>query len=143
MAKHTPEPWINSSLEIGSFPIMGIKIVSRVSGNSYEEAKANADRIVSCVNACVDIDYPEKFIPAIRSEMKQIRETIGANENESTYDEVARLKYQRDQLLEQLEKLLDMHCREQEGIGIGMPTPSEWFNAVNQANEVLEKCKVN
>lgn len=59
--KHTSEPWIcNGGTEIGTHPLMLIKI-AKVTGDSYEEATANAKRIVDCVNAFVGIDDPIAF----------------------------------------------------------------------------------
>lgn len=42
--KHTPGPWWSSGLEVGTAPMMLVKI-AKVSGSSYEEAKANAKLI--------------------------------------------------------------------------------------------------
>lgn len=58
-AKHTPEPWWTNGREIGDMPMMYTKISNSISGNSYEEAEANAHRIVACVNACEGITNEE------------------------------------------------------------------------------------
>lgn len=96
-----------------------------------------AQQIVSCVNACAGIDYPEKFIPSMRQEMQDIRTAVNADANEATIDEVNRLVSQRKMLLHQLKRLLHMHSCEQEGLI--MPTGAEWFQAVNEAAEVAFK----
>jgi hypothetical protein len=57
--KHTNEPWWTNGIEIGDVPMMNTKICNRVSGNSHEEAKANAERIVACVNACAGFSESE------------------------------------------------------------------------------------
>ena len=46
MSKHTPGPWWNSDLEVGTVPMMMVK-VAKVSGATYEEALANARLIAS------------------------------------------------------------------------------------------------
>jgi hypothetical protein len=40
-------------------PMMNTKISNSISGSSYEEAVANAHRIVACVNACEGITNEE------------------------------------------------------------------------------------
>lgn len=44
--KHTPGPWWNSGLEVGTAPMMLVK-VAKVSGSNFEEAKANAQLIAT------------------------------------------------------------------------------------------------
>lgn len=51
MSKHTKGEWWADKGELGVGPMMQTKI-ARVSGNSYEEALANARRIALCVNFC-------------------------------------------------------------------------------------------
>ena len=45
-AQHTPGPWWHSGLEVGTVPMMMVK-VANVSGANYEEAKANARLIAA------------------------------------------------------------------------------------------------
>jgi hypothetical protein len=90
---HTPEPWITASLEVGSSPMMLTKIVSQVHGSNYEEAKANASRIVACVNACAGIHDPQELIIGADFALKENRE----------------LKAQRDTLLEAIKSHLDLY----------------------------------
>ena len=45
--KHTPGPWWTSKLEVGTVPMMAVKICNAVSGSDYEEAEANARLIAA------------------------------------------------------------------------------------------------
>ena len=72
MAKHTPEPWWHSKLEIGDVPMMNTKI-AKVSGYSHEEAEANGKRIVECVNACAGIDDPAAEFDYLRGAVEQLK----------------------------------------------------------------------
>lgn len=83
-SKHTPEPWINFGREIGNHPMMIVKISSRISGSTHEEAEANAERIVECVNAC-------KGIPT--------RVLLSENRKHDAFFEAIELEQQRDNLL--------------------------------------------
>jgi hypothetical protein len=61
-----------------------------------------------------------------------------------TYEEAkanALLIASAPELLEKLEQLVFMHSCEQEGIGCGMPTTVDWYNAVKQAYLVIQKAK--
>lgn len=58
MSGHTPEPWWRDGREVGSSPIMDIK-VGRIDGADYSQATANARRIVACVNACAGMPTEE------------------------------------------------------------------------------------
>lgn len=72
--KHTPEPWIiheNETLEIhpdtedGSD---GQNIIAEIPGDAEKDRqRANAERIVSCVNGCKGIADPEKIVPKLRT----------------------------------------------------------------------------
>jgi hypothetical protein len=42
-------------------------------------------------------------------------------------------------LLEALQELTHLHGCEQEGLSSGQPTASEWYEAVNKANEAIQK----
>lgn len=63
---HTPEPWCTNGREIGDSPMMYTKISNSISGNSYEQAEANAARIVACVNACGGMEDPAREIAELR-----------------------------------------------------------------------------
>lgn len=57
--KHTPEPWINGAyqMEAGAFDSFPVPIrIHNVTLSGGVEAKANARRIVACVNWCKGID---------------------------------------------------------------------------------------
>jgi hypothetical protein len=111
--KHTPEPWGKPSLPfydpMGNVHYCVIKdlegnIQQKVYGKTQNEAYGNANRIIECVNACAGIDFLENFIPTIRKELRDIRATINADENESTFDEVERLKARCDKMNALLER---------------------------------------
>lgn len=42
-------------------------------------------------------------------------------------------------LLEALQKLVHLHSCEQEGLSSGQPTANEWFEAVNNASDAIQK----
>lgn len=42
MSGHTPGPWWASNLEVGTAPMMMVKVCNHVSGSNHAEAKANA-----------------------------------------------------------------------------------------------------
>lgn len=71
MSKYTPEPWaLHESESTASFGLYhGKKYIgigtcqSRIS--YLPEDRANAARIVACVNACAGIEDPEATIPAL------------------------------------------------------------------------------
>jgi hypothetical protein len=44
-----------------------------------------------------------------------------------------------DDVVEALQDLTHLHGCEQEGLSSGQPTASEWYEAVNKANEAIEK----
>lgn len=46
MSAHTPGPWWHSGLEVGTEPVMAVK-VARVSGATHDEARANARLIAA------------------------------------------------------------------------------------------------
>lgn len=46
----------------------------------------------------------------------------------------------KSQLLK-IEKLLDLHACEQEGLESGMPTPKQWYEAVDDAFKALQELK--
>jgi hypothetical protein len=50
--KHTPGPWWASGLEVGTVPMMDIK-VARVSGATLDEARANA-RLIAAAPAMLE-----------------------------------------------------------------------------------------
>lgn len=64
--KHTPEPWAISSTEpheVRSHPIYGRAVAYTIVHGIPDDVKtANAERIVSCVNACAGIEDPAAAI---------------------------------------------------------------------------------
>lgn len=55
--------------------------------------------------------------------------------------EYKKLLKQNDIYREALEKLIDLHMCEQEGIGSGMPTPKQWIDTVDEACEALKQAE--
>lgn len=75
-AQHTPGPWWNSGLEVGTVPMMMVKICSHVSGSNFEEAQANARLIAAapellelCRRALRALD--EDSFPQLRDDLRQ------------------------------------------------------------------------
>lgn len=80
--KHTPEPWVaeqaNGSLETAMFISAGEKTICALYGDWPDqvgdlEQKANASRIVSCVNALAGIPDPEEFVKAAKELLERSR----------------------------------------------------------------------
>jgi hypothetical protein len=109
---YTPEPWSDAPLAKGNIII----------------SESDWKRAVACVNACAGMPNPKIFIETMNMHVeavtasfnmskakadnyvrqdKVIREIINADSNESTEDEVIRLKLQRDDLLAALKMVLD------------------------------------
>ena len=74
--KHTPEPWaIGLSKE--SF-VNDHKVIGYAIGrfNTDEEKKANAARIVECVNACAGMENPAAEIAALRARVAELEAQV-------------------------------------------------------------------
>lgn len=56
MSKHTKEPWNGKPLNVCFVEFEKLGIAVTIPQYSDEEAKANARRIVACVNACKGLD---------------------------------------------------------------------------------------
>lgn len=70
MSKHTKEPWHNST-DIRQIESGDGTVICIVSGSvSNKSTVADAKRIVACVNACADMEDPEREIAAIRAEAR-------------------------------------------------------------------------
>ncbi len=133
MQKHTQEPWLIGGTgrehQIFVNEDGAIVHIIQVLGKFTQPAedRANAARIVECVNACEGIEKPSAFVPAMRKELQDIRQSIGADENESTFDEVGRLLAIRNNLLAVLRKV-------EEGFDNGNIS-QEHYDAVTEATE--------
>ena len=81
MSKHTPEPWV-----IGFPPPNGEQAIGDKSGlmtaiatSGYGvDTKANANRIVSCVNACAGMEDPALEIAELRKQRDELLGMIKA-----------------------------------------------------------------
>lgn len=79
MSKHTKEPWVTRGTNIDndeSYASISKCYSTHKVGQSPESARANAKRIVSCVNACKDIEDPTIEIPKMRDEIKMLRDAL-------------------------------------------------------------------
>lgn len=134
---HTQESWASATQGTWKFHEQGDAndyamitqdgrwvIAFRQNGEIMPEVqKSNARRIVACVNACEGIasEYLEHFGAATFKdfkhvkeqrdtawqELREIREAIHANPEESTADEVRRVAAHRDKILNALQRALD------------------------------------
>ena len=99
MSERTKEPWrvMGPCAQWETARIFsGARYIGSI-GNSDEtesETRANADRIVSCVNACAGMEDPELEIGEIQT---QLQEALAAIENQKDF--ISALKAQRDELL--------------------------------------------
>lgn len=98
MSKHTPEPWDDFAFEIYDAEkniIADCGYSDDVWGKT--QCKANAARIVACVNACAGIEDPEATIPALNDLAdKAIELTADVNIKEMVINQ---LKAERDELI--------------------------------------------
>ena len=139
--QHQREPWV--LVFKGEFIVSAENRIVCQFFNKRDENfidyNANADRIVACVNAMAGKPAPERWV----SEAEAILNSIYSFEHpqlklgSSKVEVLLQMAKERDQLLDQLKKLLHMHSCEQEGII--MPTAAQWFHAVNEAEEVAFK----
>lgn len=114
MQKHTQEPWFiggeGSEHHINASKGEGMVNILQANGDDTTPAidRANAVRAVACVNALEGVENPARWKDIqvarikenvhLKLELKGIRDSIGADENESTFDEVERLLSQRNNL---------------------------------------------
>lgn len=104
--KHTPEPWrvdeyknpclMFASIEVDHGKVKFIASVYTTNHSEYgnETARANAERIVACVNACAGIHDPKELIEgadialrerdALRKLLREVSDTIFANSDMNT-----------------------------------------------------------
>ena len=77
------------------------------------------------------------------SRLIKIGANFARNEMQKEIDALKRgnelFKRQRDEVIEALRKLVFLHDCEQEGISAGKPTPEEWFEAVDNAEQILKR----
>ena len=71
--KHTPEPWVNEGCDIFADNHLG-RHVSTIEGEGQDvdQDYENAQRIVTCVNACRDIQDPATAIPMMVEALKMV-----------------------------------------------------------------------
>jgi hypothetical protein len=170
--KHTGEPW-KAVEEVNGWAIKdnhGNVIASHMN-NGRDMGEADAARTVECVNDFSGIENPEEYIDdlkqsrgAYKSQDQEIRLLINADKDESTFDEVNRLKNRYDALLEwkaqaqngfrlmeeahellksqydkvvgEVQQLLVLHNAEQEGLQ--QPGVLQWIEAVQKVEQALQ-----
>lgn len=82
--KHTPEPWVQNTLMIvapnggrgqyGGLEVAHTGLVGR--NRPGEQAEADAERIVACVNACAGMENPSSAIAELQAENARLREEL-------------------------------------------------------------------
>lgn len=93
--KHTPEPWtltkriesfLSTKWDAFAFFVEGPKdsmcrpcAVFTDGEKNRGLAEANAERIISCINACAGIPDPEVTIPALVEALKNLCEEVSGN----------------------------------------------------------------
>jgi len=101
MANHTPEPWKTDEREILIFGNDGnlTAIPFMCAGRPSETPKANARRIVACVNACAGI--PNDALNDLDGTLNKIKSAIEINRTIALADDakLATVTAQRDELL--------------------------------------------
>jgi hypothetical protein len=120
--KHTAEPWWTNGHEIGDMPMMNTKISNSISGSSYEEAVANAERIVACVNYCKGVSNEDMNGNTLEGDLRKGMEKI---EN---------LTKERDELLELLEAIARSSRND---------TPWWLSESLEKAEAVIANAKLN
>lgn len=174
MTEHTKEPWLvyeedvagdteiyiqadaDAVPAIAEIMTHGLADFDKSYDIDEQAGRANARRIVACVNACkrftievleaaascggitaeptAELLMAEQKSDAAFNQLHRIREAIAANPEESTADEVRRVVQQRDNLLLALKSLLyaSHHCSEMDWVGEDDP----WFNATFLVQEI-------
>jgi len=77
--KHTPEPWRTSSKvnqENIYSPTYGCISIAFHNNTHADEHKANAKRIVDCVNALANVENPAEFLYDLRGENSRLRQAV-------------------------------------------------------------------
>lgn len=70
-ASHTPGPWWASGTEVGTVPMMAVKI-AKVSGSNYAEATANACLIAAAPDLLAALKAAQKDLETVEREMSGI-----------------------------------------------------------------------
>lgn len=136
--KHINEPWNFSTTDIGTFIIHEGLILAKVRELEGIDHKANAARIVDCVNAMAGKDDPDHFVKMAEAYIQQdkdIRLAINADSNESTLDEVIRVSAQNSRLKEALKSLID-------AVKFRTPSSPATIHELIEAEKVLNFCTV-
>ena len=82
--KHTPTPWRFDHLKMkikGTDDVNYMTIIANISPNmdysrGMNTQRANAERIVACVNAMEGIENPEEFMKLQAAEIKRLNEMV-------------------------------------------------------------------
>jgi len=84
MSKHTPEPWKDGFLRVTALDGgMKIAVTSCEIGN-VEIEQANANRIVTCVNACAGMADPAAEIAELKRQRDEL--LVALNKYEEAFD---------------------------------------------------------
>ena len=111
---------------------------------------SDEDRQEYCIQAIMqeENDALESEICELEFRKKRIEDEIYyivkdkgkvANELDEMIARCNELFKERDELIEALRELIHLHACEQEGISAGMPTPQQWIEAVDKADNVLKQ----
>jgi len=118
--KHTAEPWIVCEKLSGSENHQGFTIRSRGGWaiavvNPLDQhgtgGKANADRIVACVNACRGMADPEAEIAALRADVERLRQWIGSEDCRSDARSAADLRAKMEHYRSEVDRLKEIERR--------------------------------
>lgn len=72
--KHTPEDWRVRELANDTCAIYGQGEYDIITPRRFDGIKkADADRAVACVNACIGIEDPKKTIPQMREALEKVK----------------------------------------------------------------------
>jgi len=87
--KHTPEPWeLNKTTDGLSITSKNGVIVNcysvSISDYNHDIPKANAARIIECVNALAGIDDPKKWVEEMKDENKLLKRVLKSTDDSLT-----------------------------------------------------------
>lgn len=137
---HTPEPWhvgMGGEAVVSHSPAM-VVAGCRVKGLTYEQNKANAQRIVECVNACAGQSIEDvKLATAHREDVMRweriMMELVGEDGLGSVRTAIWKLKEDRHELLTALEEAVSWFKQLEDWSGVGNPNLDQYRAAIAKA----------